>query len=140
MAKSQVPDVSAGIDDDNDEEWETLGGGLGEEWNFDNGPLTGYYVGTLPYHLNKENRDTLVHQFAVVNDPDTIVFLWGSYNLDTVLADTEKVRVGDKFKISFLGTDSFRDANTNQPRTIKRYRIQTSATNYRDNPGPHSPR
>lgn len=124
MAKSPVDDTTAAPED----EWERIALGLGEEWDFHNGPLIGNYLGTTTVTAENKNprpgegstREVPVHQFAPVDDPSGIVFLWGSSELDNAF-NSDLVRIGDKVRINYLGKSEFNGQNG--PQNIKRYRV-----------------
>lgn len=114
--------------DVSDIEWETLELGLGEQWDFDHdGPLTGHFLGTTQRNIEDkethEIRETNVHQFAPLDAPDDIVFVWGSAQLDAAFA-SDFVRQGDIVRVHFLGVDQYTDKETGKPRVVKRFRIQ----------------
>lgn len=112
---------------DQSEEWDDIRVGLGEEWDFRDGPLVGNFLGTTTQEIEdkqtREQRTVNVHQFAPVDNPDVIVFLWGSSELDAAMA-SDLVRQGDKMRITFLGIDQF--TSDDGPRQIKRYRVQAA--------------
>lgn len=109
------------------EEWEEIRTGLGTEWDFVNGPLVGNYVGTTTQDIEdkrtQETRVVNVYQFAPEDDPSSLVFVWGSSELDAAMAD-DRIRIGDRMRIIFLGIEQF--AGDDGPRQIKRYRVQYS--------------
>lgn len=123
MAKNEAEAVAPEQD-----EWDEIRIGLGEEWDFDqDGPLTGHFLGSTTQEIEDkrtgEMRVVNVHQFAPVGDPDAVVFLWGSSQLDAAMA-SDLVRQGDKMRITFLGIDQF--TSDDGPRQIKRYRVQAA--------------
>lgn len=106
-------------------EWEEVRIGLGDEWDFDNGPLVGDFIGSVERPVEDkrtgEMRDQLVHQFAPEGNPEEIVFLWGSYQLDTAFA---KIDAGTRCRVQFAGTRQF--SASDGPRVVKQYRVQVA--------------
>lgn len=109
-------------------EWETLTLGLGDSWDFEHyGPMTGHFLGTTTRPVaDKETgeiRSTNVHQFAEYSDPDRVVFVWGSSQLDDAFT-SDLIKQGDLVQIVFLGIDQFTDKESGKPRVIKRYKVR----------------
>lgn len=110
-----------------DGEWEDIKVGLGDEWNFDSGPLVGSYLGTEEMELKAPDTESgirvnQVHSFNPEGeDADRIVFVWGSAILDKAF---EQIEVGARVRVTFLGIDSFK--SDEGPRQIKRYRVQVA--------------
>lgn len=114
MAKSTTPPA---------QEWETIGGSLGTEWDFRDGPLVGNYLGSQTVATRKtESGEAIAHRFAGADDPDSIVFVWESADLRSAFAN-DAIGLGDLCRISFLGEREFTSAD-GQPRRIKQYRVQ----------------
>lgn len=75
---------------DEDIKWQNVSAGFGDQWDFEiDGPLIGNYLGSVETGVPDGNspdptatRKSWVHQFAPISDPDSVVFAWGSYNLD----------------------------------------------------------
>lgn len=119
---------TAVADDNDDIQWEDIRSGLGESWDLTkDGPLTGYYLGSQEQEIQDkqtgELRKTLAHQFAPHEQPDAVVFVWGSAQLDKALTG-ELIAVGDLVRLTFLGVDQYTDKVTGAPRMVKRYRVQ----------------
>lgn len=132
MAKSQVetptlPELPEG------QEWETMNSGLGTEWPFDKQPtLIGAYAGHQVVDSRDPNgdtpdarRDTNCYQFTI-GQSDDIWFVWGSATIDMAfLAPDEEfqvrddIRIGDLFRITYLGKDEIGGG-----RTVKKFRVQ----------------
>lgn len=113
-------------------EWENLpGGGLGDEWDFErDGTLIGHFIGTQDVETQKvESGHATAVQFAPINEPDALVFVWASSELSQFTATDEHdmplVAVGSLVKIQYLGRDNFTGAD-GKPRQIKRYRVQSA--------------
>lgn len=110
-------------------EWENLpGGSLGDEWDFErDGALIAHFVGMQDVETQKvESGHATALQFAPVNDPDRIVFVWQSSELSQFSEGDDGfplVRTGDIVKIQYLGRDQF-SGTDGKPRQIKRYRVQ----------------
>lgn len=113
--------------------WETINVGLGDQWDFKKGPMIGYYLGSelraIPdLESPSKTRDTNAYRFASYNNPDEIVFIWGSATIDDAMGHEENYpRIGQLVRIAFLGEESFTDKATGKPRRIKRYNIQRDA-------------
>jgi len=110
-----------------EQEWQDIRTGLGgDEWDFDkHGALIGAYLGSTSKELTDEDgktREQSVHQFAPDSDPNEVVILWGSYQLDAALAD-ESVSIGSTLRIQFEGTRSFKSKDGG-PRVVKQYKVQ----------------
>lgn len=123
MATKTNPSLAEALD----EEWETISTGIGEEIPLAEGQsFVGNYLGTTSKELKDPDtesgvRDQSVHQFAPLNDPNEVLFLWGSYELDAGLS---KVQQGSKVKVTFTGYGRFNsDAG---PRQIKHYKVQVA--------------
>lgn len=128
MTKPQTPTSQAHEAGPEGVEWETLTLGLGDAWDFEHyGPMTGHFLGTTTRDVEDkkthEIRPTNVHQFAEYADPDRVVFIWGSTQLDDAFA-SDLIRQGDLVQIIFLGIDQFTDKETGEPRVIKRYKVR----------------
>lgn len=124
MAKNVV-DPTVGDSDG----WDTISSGLGQEWDWHDGPLVGNFLGTLETEVPDKNSDipnatrtTNVHQFAPSDAPDETVFIWGSVNLDKDMAN-DAIQVGDLLRITYLGKDSF-TGKDGKPRTANKYKVQ----------------
>lgn len=108
--------------------WETVGGSLGEEWDFVNGPLIGNYLGHKTVETEKvDSGEATAYQFALASDPESVVFVWGSYAITDAFADGA-IKLGDLVKITAQGTREFSAVNEktgkNEPRIVKQYRVQ----------------
>lgn len=121
-------ETPATTDNADSTEWEDVRIGIGEEWDFEsNGgePLVGNFLGSSVQQLTDkrtgEERATLVHQFAPDAEQDSVVFLWGSANLDKAM---EQIEQGSRVRVSFLGRDQF--VKDGEPRQVKRYRVQVA--------------
>lgn len=106
-------------------EWETIPtGSLGNEWSFHDGPLVGHYLGSRVVETTKvDSGEAVAHQFAPLDNPDDIVFLWESHDLSALSG--EMIRVGDLIRVSFLGERAF-TSKDGQPRRIKQYKIEAA--------------
>lgn len=129
VAKSrQTPAATEAADNG---EWETINtGSIGEEWSFHDGPLIGHYLGARTVETPKlESGTATAHQFAPIDRPESIVFLWESADLAGAFAvgddGTSLIRVGDKIRVTFLGERAFTSAD-GQPRRIKQYRVEAA--------------
>lgn len=114
-------------DDADGDEWETIPtGSLGEEWDFEHdGPLIGHYLGSRTVETRKlESGEATAHLFAPVRDPESVVFLWESADLRGAF-DGDKIRMGDKVRVTYLGERAF-TADNGQPRRIKQYRVEAA--------------
>jgi len=126
MAKAQTtPEPVTG----DDEEWEDIRLGLGDEWDFEAlGPLTGNFLGSTTQMV--DDREQTVYQFAPMDEPERVVFVWGSNQLDLAFAADPNgnplIHVGDKVRIIFLGRQQF--TSDEGPRQVKRYRVQVAKT------------
>jgi hypothetical protein len=121
--KGTVPEPDAAADG---VAWETIPtGSLGEEWNFEHdGPLIGNYIGSRKVETTKiESGEATAHQFAPLDRPDDLVFVWESKDLEALSGDL--IRVGDLLRITFLGERAFTSAD-GQPRRIKTYKIEAA--------------
>lgn len=123
MAKSEtVPDLRDAIEDN----WETIPTGLGTSYDPEtNGPLVGNYIGSTEKPIEQadgEVRDQLVHQFAPLDDPNAVLFLWGGYELDEAMSH---VTQGQKVRVTFSGRSQFK-AKDGKPRQIKHYKVQVA--------------
>lgn len=115
-----------------DEGWEDVVIGLGEEWDFDKfGFLVGRYIGTQSMDVPDRNnpgqmRTTAVHRFEADSNEDAPVFVWGSYQLDEAFNPSDgspsQIRAGDSVRIDPLGTKSF--SSEDGPRTLKQFRVR----------------
>lgn len=108
------------------DEWETVGGSLGQEHDFRGGPLVGFYLGAQTVATRKvESGEATAHRFADINDPESIIFVWESADLRSAFTGTDAIALGDKVRIAFLGEREF-TSDDGQPRRIKQYRVQRS--------------
>ncbi len=116
-AKGTIPNES--------DEWETIGGSLGTEWDFErDGALVGHYIGAQTVETRKlESGKATAHRFAYIDDPERIVFVWESADLRTAFGGTDAVALGDKVRITYHGERAF-TADDGSPRRIKQYRVQ----------------
>lgn len=112
---------------DDGDEWETIPtGSLGEEWDFErNGALVGNFIGSREVETQKiESGRATAYQFAPVADPDAIVFVWGSAEIEAAFT-SDLIRVGDKVRITYLGERAFTAAD-GKPRRIKQYKVEAA--------------
>lgn len=121
MPKGEEPQE---VTNDPIEEWDTIGGGIGDEWDFDrDGALVGNFLGSRIVETTKvESGQATAYQFAPRVAPDTVVFVWGSYEIESALSG-DLVRVGDLVRISYLGTRQF-TGQDGKPRVVKQFRVQ----------------
>lgn len=128
MAKDSAANVEQAVDPAS-VEWETISTSLGDEWDFErDGALIAHFVGLVEKETNKiESGKATAVQFAPINDPDRVVFVWASADLQMFTGgdSADLIRVGDLVKIQFLGRDQFTGAD-GSPRQIKRYRVQAA--------------
>lgn len=130
VSPKRQPADSSPAATDNDE-WEAIPtGSLGEEWNFDHGPLIGFYLGSRTVQTPKvESGEATAHQFAPTDDANAIIFLWESADLAGAFKvdgdGTSLIRVGDKVRVSYLGERAFTAAD-GKPRRIKQYRVEAA--------------
>ena len=99
---------------ENNDEWERIAVGLGEQWDFEkDGPLIGVWTGAEVVGLKEAGLDGKKEATAYLFDTDTgeSVFLWQSYALTNAL---EKVGVGDRLKIVYKGQRDFTGERGNQ--------------------------
>lgn len=89
MAKNETAPIASAVQAFGDDiQWQNVSAGFGDQWDFEiDGPLVGHYIGSVETTLPDSNnpgqmRTSWVHQFAPMDDPDTVVFVWGSHNLD----------------------------------------------------------
>lgn len=110
-----------------DEGWETVESGLGEEWDFDKGPLVGTAIGVeiieLPERSWTENSDGTIRKDAKawkfnLADDGSEVFIWESYQLTEKLKD---VGPGDAVRIFYEGQREIDGGK----RRVKQYKVQT---------------
>ncbi len=93
--------------------FEAVNTGLGEEWDFDEGPLDGIYVGGDTISVPDNNgaagvmRDATYYQFMVDNETR---FVWGSYSIDQAFSATDPndrskaaIAYGDRVMIEYKG-------------------------------------
>lgn len=121
--ENAAPDAATDSTPEAVENWETVGGSLGEEYDFANGPLIGNYLGSRTVETEKvESGEATAYQFAPVNDPDSLVFVWGSYAI-TDAFDSGDIKLGDLVKITAQGTREFKGPD-GKPRIVKQYRVQ----------------
>lgn len=113
--------------------WERLPGSLGEEWTFPGGaPLIGHFLGTQevksPKLVKPENPEGIARalEFALRSNPDEVVILWETADLRATFSDSDLVRQGDLVRITYLGERNFNDSKTNEPRRVKRYRVDAA--------------
>lgn len=108
-----------------DHKWEDVRTGLGDEWPIENEPLVGSFLGMSTKELtgaDGQDRVQSIYQFAPENEPDHIVFIWGSYQLDEAFRDIES---GTLCRVTFNGIRQFKD-DKGGPRQVKNYRVQVS--------------
>lgn len=125
---TDAKDVRPTMTDPEGTEWEDIGKGLGDEWDFEqDGTLIAHFIGSKEVETTKiESGKATALQFAPINEPDAIVFVWASSELSMfVTGEDDRIRVGDLVKIQFLGIDQFKGAD-GKPRQIKRYRVQAA--------------
>lgn len=113
--------------------WEDVRIGLGEVWDWKNGPLDGVYVGRTTIEVPDNNhpgemRDQTVYQFSVTGDSDAdkgaVWALWGNYQLDQAFAgDDAGVHIGNRVRITNLGKTEISGG-----RSMNRFRIQVANT------------
>lgn len=119
---SDVPSVQDALD----EEWDTIPTGMGTSYDVEvNGPLVGNYLGSTHKDITQsdgEVRDQIVHQFAPLDDPNQVLFIWGGYELDEAMS---KVQQGQKTRVIFAGRSQFKSKD-GKPRQIKHYKVQTA--------------
>lgn len=114
--RSSTPNLADALE----EEWETVQTGLGSAYDPEiKGPLVGDYIGSTSKLIN--DRDQTVHQFAPVDDPSAVYFIWGGYELDEAMSNIDR---GTRCRVSFAGRDQFK-AKDGKPRQIKHYKVQT---------------
>lgn len=108
--------------------WEDVGSGLGEEWDFDrDGALIGNYLGSKTVETDKiETGEATAYQFAPERDPESVVFVWGSWQIADAFAQ-DAIRIGDLCKITYLGIKQVGTGDDGKPRMVKRFRIQRAA-------------
>lgn len=130
MAKREAAadKLDYGLDADA-EEWENVNTGLGDAWPIMEEPLIGYFLGTQQRDVPDPNnpgqtRLSNAHQFAPVDSPQDVVFVWGSAMLDAALNEAV---VGDKYRIDYAGERSY-SAKNGQPRRVKTYRVRHAAS------------
>lgn len=107
------------------DEWETVNtGSIGEEWDFTrDGPLVGNFLGLRTVETTKvESGEATAIQFAPIDRPDEIVFVWQSADL-MAFSDSDMFTIGDRVRINFLGIKQFTGAD-GKPRQLKQYRVQ----------------
>lgn len=102
--------------------FETVATGLGEEWNFQDGPLDGTFINQSSLLVDDDNnpgqqRDATYYQFVNVQsagkinpNPDETFFVWGSYSLDQAFkavnpADHSEpaIHLGDRVLVEYKG-------------------------------------
>lgn len=104
-------------------QWEDVRTGLGDEWPIEDRPLDGNFLGMSTKELtgaDGKERVQSIYQFAPMDAPDTIVFLWGSYQLDEAFREIER---GTRCRVTFNGIRQFKD-DKGGPRQVKNYRVQ----------------
>lgn len=108
-----------------EEEWEDVAAGIGEQYNFDQGPLIGYLIGKqkmdLPERSWSTNPDGSIRKEADVwrfalRDTGEEVFIWDSYALSEALTEPGS---GDLVRIVFEGTRDF----DNGKKKVKKYKV-----------------
>lgn len=112
----------------NPDEWDEIRIGIGEEYELKpDETFIGNYLGSVEQDITdkktKELRKTKAHQFAPIENPQEVVFLWGSANLDRAL-ESDLIAIGDTLAVTYLGKDDFNDKTTGEPRVAKRYRVR----------------
>lgn len=122
MSKNTVTDP---IIADSADEWEDIKVGLGEEWDLEDAPITGVFMGMETLEVPDTNnpgstRETNAYRIEVAGDQFPNRFIWGSYNLDLAM---KEVQVGDMVRVTYIGTNSFKDDN-GRPKSVKAYRVQ----------------
>ena len=105
------------------QKWQDVRTGLGDEWEIEKQPLVGSFIGMSTKELtgaDGEKRVQSIYQFAPESEPDRIVFLWGSYQLDEAFREIE---TGTLCRVSFTGVRQFKGEDGG-PRQVKNYRVQ----------------
>lgn len=107
-------------------EWETISTSIGEEWDFEqDGVLVGHFLGTKTVESTKvDSGEATAIQFAPLDNPDHVVFIWQSADL-MMFSNDDRIRTGDLCKINFLGRRTF-TGKDNKPRQIKNYSVQVA--------------
>ena len=115
-------------------EWEEVTTGLGNEWDFEKGPLVGIYQGTKEVAIKEDKQQTnddgtkrttaLAHTFATVGDGE-LVFVWGSALLDEAFTE---IGFDDKVRVEFQGRENF-SGGDGKPRQVKRFRVHKAKKN-----------
>lgn len=106
-------------------QWEDVQTGLGDEWPIEERPLVGAFIGMSTKELtgaDGKDRVQSIYQFAPQEAPDTIAFIWGSYQLDEAFREISR---GTLCRVTFTGRRQFKD-DSGQPRQVKNYRVQIS--------------
>lgn len=106
-AEAVEKDNATPADVPQDDEWERVQSGLGEQWDFEKqGDLVGTWVGAEIIELKEPGLDgkteATAYMFQV--EDGSQVFLWQSYALTNAL---EKVGVGERLKIAYKGQRDF---------------------------------
>jgi hypothetical protein len=108
-----------------EEEWEEVQSGLGEQWDFEAGPMIGYMIGKFPIELPEKswtkNDDGSIRKVAdawkfALRDTGEEVFIWDSFQLSEALTNPGS---GDLVRISFDGYREF----DNGRRRVKKYKV-----------------
>lgn len=122
--ENAAPDAATDAAPEASESWETVGGSLGEEFDFSTGaPLIGNYLGSRTVETEKvESGEATAYQFALASDPESVVFVWGSYAITDAFAAGD-IKLGDLVKITAQGTREFKGPD-GKPRIVKQYRVQ----------------
>jgi hypothetical protein len=98
---------------DTEDEWEIVQAGMGEQWDFDKGPMIGYMIGKFPMELPErswsENPDGTTRKTAdfwkfALKETGEEVFIWDSYALSEALTEPGS---GDLVRIVYEGQRDF---------------------------------
>lgn len=121
---------------ENEDEWTNISTGFGDEWDFEmDGALVGNYIGSMTADVPDKNSDvpgamrtTMIHQFAPQNEPDRVVFVWGSYSIDAVFGTdangNPNVHLGDRVRIVYRGKREIAGG-----KSVRQYTVQVSKRN-----------
>lgn len=122
MAKDTATPATADVD-----EWERIPTGNidGDEWDFDKGPLIGYFLGSTTVETNKvDSGQATAYMFSLRDDPESVAFVWASQQL-TAAFGGDLIRQGDLVRIRFNGYDQF-TGRDGKPRQVKRFSIDAA--------------
>ncbi len=121
---------------DDDIAWQNVSAGFGDQWDFEiDGPLIGHYIGSTETEVSDNNspdpnakRTSWVHQFAPVSDPDTVVFVWGSYSLDAAFRGFDQdgnalIPLGTLVRVVYRGKKEMKGKGG---RTVNVYTVQVA--------------